>query len=592
LADISAPFGMMMVTENGGLKISLGLDVSLKDAEPLEDAVANFVTQIINSKNITSVAGVKSLTFGSSPSDQIDTFSTVSASIHINPFVQPVITTTQNIMNDLLNGTSSRFGITPKDITVNWLSPTALKSSFVAKIDGLPGKISLKLPYLGLQAQFNGQSLVEPECHSINLENGIISSDFILNMVQNDAAANTLMKIMGDIVFHRPITDTTSTISITRMVFGSSEQSSFHFASRVTISVILKKYLDILFKYFDANRPLEFHDIQAQVMGDGIHGKIILKPFPLFLPLSANFGSVTGKLFHKMNGNESDISYTVVDGIFTNISIKSGQPVTCDFFLKPNTTEYGFTTPLNEAVPYLLEWQNFAQHSYVGGVQIWPGDPYVDTSFSIFQNTMLHAGNLTMFEPVTIKPHVKKLFTKAGIQFELEVYWPNPGPLHLDIGVIDVSIKDRGETLLSITNTEPFVFKNINEGANDNGGVNGFQGNRLTVTIPWTDFNPFKFFVRLIDLFHPLQHYKISALISRPGVGLLPWMNQGLEQVPGDAIANFLPIMVAILSKFDFKIFGITISAKLIPGFSHFLQKSSEKLNSLPPKHITILDHL
>ncbi|KAJ3331150.1 hypothetical protein HDU76_003972 [Blyttiomyces sp. JEL0837] len=592
LAELELPAGLKIKTVDGVIIAYFEGDLYLKDSEPLEQSIATLVDQFFKTIPFTSKASVMSFIFGASKTDFIDTLIKAVITLDLDPILTPLRTEVNKLIDDLINGKSTKYKLDLNDLTVDWGTSTSLLTKFAAAIGGLPGQITANIPYFGASLLINGQEFILPVVNGLKLgATGNVSAVANLAFKQNDEVAQALWEIVGQVAFHRfPLSNLT--VGVTGIVFGADANSAFRLASKASATITqINTIVDKIGKFFDTDRPLELKDIQAKIANAGIVNTITCTSLPAWLPASVNLGSVIGKVNYRMGGTGPPI-YTVVEAIFTDIVVKPGQPISFKLLLAPDVSETGFNVPLQEAIPYLIEFEDYAQHAYLGSVTVWQGAPKVGDPFSVFSKSLFHAPPLYLWQPITLQPRVGNLFTKKGIEFELEFWWPNPGPLRLDVGVLDVRIQDKGTDLIHLATSESVVVQNVNEGGNLNDGKNTILGNVFTVTIPWSDFNPFTFFTHILDLLNPLKDYKIIIQTIRPGEGPVGWVDQGLEQLPGDLIANILPVIVALLSHVKIDLFGFSISASLIPGFDAFLKAAQAKLDQFPPKHWKFLDQL
>ncbi|KAJ3190634.1 hypothetical protein HK101_008517 [Irineochytrium annulatum] len=588
LTSISIPTGVSIQTVGGDVLVNLSTDLYLDDSDPLETAIATLVNQFVGSGPFTSKAGASGVVFGQTKDDSIDLLSKATIALALDPILEPVKKMLTDIINGVMAGTGP-YSLALNAVDVNWLSTTGIAAGGKATIGGLPSNITVNIPYFAAVAEINGQEFILPEVNDITFNNGAAAFAADVNFKQNDAAAQTLIGIVGNVAFHRQATYK-DTAGIKGIVFGASKDSVFKLASKASVSLGLDQFVQPVWKFFDEKRPLELLNIQSAIHHDGIFAHITCTTLPSFLPLTVNLASVVGQVNWKMGGVQDSQEYTVVNAIFTNMVVKPNQPIVFDLLMAPDTGPLGFMTPLNEAILYLIEFQDYAQHASLGHITVWEKEAFKGTPFGIFSNSGFHAPDLYLWQPITLEPKITHLFTSKGISFDLNFWWPNPGPLHLEIGIIQLFVQDNGQNILTLESPGPVIVKNELEGARA-GDINSLVNNRVTITIPWSDFNPFTFFVKLIDLLHPLAHYKIviqTIVDGRP----VNWLDMGLQQLPGDLIANILPVLVSLLGKIKLDIFGFKISASLIPGLNSFLNAAAAKLDALPPKHWSVLDDL
>ncbi|KAJ3202217.1 hypothetical protein HDU67_000718 [Dinochytrium kinnereticum] len=495
-----------------------------------------------------------------------------------------------DIIDGLLAGTSAyKLGI--NNIDVFWSSTTAIGSALSASIGGLPGNITAKVPFLGLKAKVNDVDFVLPVVQDFVFQNGVATAKADVGFLANDALAQQLWILVGNVVFHRA---GPTAVSVTGygIVFGSSREKAYDLAAKASVKVYLDSIVKDVFTYFDKNRPVELKDIQAQILNEGIRNHIICSQLPDFLPVNVNLGTVVGQVTWRMGG-KGETAYRIVDAIFTNIQVRPGKPIEFDLLLSPDPSpETGFLKPLNEAIPFLIQFRDYAQNAFLGRVDVYEKGIEPGKSFNIFGKSEFEAPDLYLWQPITIKPILSNPFTRKGLQFKIEIFWPNPGPLHLDVGVISLRLESEGDSLLTIESPGPIIVKNVNEGANVDEGKNGLVNNILAITIPWSDFSPLTFFENLFDLLDPLDNFDLVIETIRPGEGPIKWINVGLEQLPGDIIANLGPTVIALLANIKIEVFGFKLSASLIPGLNKFLRAAKAKIDQYPPQHWKFLDEL
>ncbi|KAI8850188.1 hypothetical protein BC829DRAFT_390044 [Chytridium lagenaria] len=592
LADAAIPSGISVRTIDGSVVLNLGVDLFLGSGDTLQTAIAKLIETFADSKptTFTSIGGASKVVFGVSATDYIDTLSGAALELNLDPFLQPAKKMVFEIIDGVIAGTSA-YKLALNNVDVFWSSTKAIGSALSAAIGGLPGNITAKVPFLGLKAKVNGQDFILPVVNDFTFQNGVATAKADIGFIENDPLAQQLWILVGNVVFHRA-GPTNLFVTGYGVMFGSSASKAYDLASKASINIYLDSFVKTVFDYFDKQRPVELKDIQAQILNEGIRTNIICSQLPDWLPVNVKLGTVVGQVTWRINGVQEP-AFRIVDAIFTNIQVTPGKPITFDLLMSPDPSkETGFLKPLEEAIPFLVQFKDYAQFAYLGRVDVYEKGIEKGNSFNIFGRSEFEAPDLYLWQPITIKPLISNPFTRKGLQFKIEVFWPNPGPLHLDVGVLSVRLESEGDPLLTIESPGPVIVKNVNEGANENQGRQGLVNGVLAITIRWSNFNPLTFFENLFDLLNPAENFKLIIETIRPSEGPIKWLNIGLEQLPRDIIENLLPTVIALLGNVKLEIFGFSLSASLIPGFNKFLRAAKAKIEQYPAQHWNFVEEL
>ncbi|KAJ3106297.1 hypothetical protein HDU96_008274 [Phlyctochytrium bullatum] len=577
LGDAAIPSGFSVRTVDGSVLLNLGVDLYLGSGESLQNAVAKLVEAFADqAKAFTSMGGASKVVFGASSDDYIDTLAAASLELDLKPILEPARKLVFDLIDGVLKGTS-QYKLNLNNVDVFWVSTTAIGASLNAGITGLPGNITAKVPFLGLKAKINNQDFIVPIVQDFVFQSGTASAKANLGFIKNAEVAQRLTVLIGDVVFHRqgPVDILATAYGI---VFGPSQESAYDLAAKASVSVHLDSIISQTKQFFDTQRPLELLDIQSEIRNQGIFAKIRCTTLPSWLPLNVNFGTVVGQVIWRINAVGEP--YKIVDAIFTNLVVKPNQPITFDLLMAPDGDSY--LTPLSEAIPLLIQFKDYAKNAWLGRVDVYEKGIEKGKSFDVLSTGEFEAPDLYLWRPITIKPVFSNPITRSGLQFKVLVYWPNPGPLRLDVGALSVRLESEGSALLKLESPGPVIVKNVNEGANENNGINGLVNNLLSITIPWSNFNPLVLFENLLDLLHPAQNFKLIIETIRPGEGPIKWINAGLEQLPKEVVENLVPTVVALLANVKIEVFGITLSASLIPGFNRFIKEAQARLDAFP----------
>ncbi|KAJ3087472.1 hypothetical protein HK102_011023, partial [Quaeritorhiza haematococci] len=603
LADASLN-GLRVFSENNNIYAQLRTIISLKDSDPLQSLIAQLVSELATRPPapVRGEVGATSAVFGVSTTDVIDTFSKTKLSLAIDPLVQPLKKTLFDLLDQLLasNGTTLPpaigdlpFKFKVEGIDIGMPADNTLATNVDVTFEGLPN-INVNLPYASVQAQVDNQALLNIFIDGMKLTSGkkltIQTRQFFIT---NDPLAQKLLLLVSNLLFRRP-NSVTLTASGTGIRFGASESAAFKLAQKASLSVdptALIKKSETLFAD-GPDKLINLDDIQCQINNRGMVAKIRGKPLPAWLPIRARLGGIIAEVMYNMKG-EFTPEYTVADAYFSQLVI---QPGTFSFDLLIQARKGNeLLIPLSDAAPRLLQFKDYAANALLGRAVVVSGDPFNPSDpnnkkLDALGRAYFHAPDLYFWQPIRIKPLLKNPFTRNGIEFNIQLRFPNPGPFHLDIGVFNIELvpgqnADRPlPPLVSVRTPGSLIVKNLNEGGNDTAVLNPENG-VLNVVIPWSGLNPINLIRHLMELIKPKPggNQLLKIQVIRPGEGPVSWLDEGLGQLPRDVTRNFIPIIIALLKNVRFELFGFNFGVENLPIVNRFFNDADETLRGLPP---------
>ncbi|KAI8847463.1 hypothetical protein BC829DRAFT_396310, partial [Chytridium lagenaria] len=379
-ADAAIPSGISVRTIDGSVVLNLGVDLFLDRHRQLIETFADS-----KPTTFTSIGGASKVVFGVSATDYIDTLSGAALELNLDPFLQPA----KKMVFEIIDARQ----------LVGFLE--TLLQRFRSSV---------------LRQRVNGQDFILPVVNDFTFQNGVATAKADIGFIENDPLAQQLWILVGNVVFHRA-GPTNLFVTGYGVVFGSSASKAYDLASKASINIYLDSFVKTVFDYFDKQRPVELKDIQAQILNEGIRTNIICSQLPELVAYQCQAGDGCWTITWRINGVQEP-AFRIVDAIFTNIQVTPGKPITFDLLMSPDPSkETGFLKPLEEAIPFLVQFKDYAQFAYLGRVDVY----------------------------------------EKG-------FWPNPGPLHLDVGVLSIRLESEGDPLLTIESPGPVIVKNVNEG--------------------------------------------------------------------------------------------------------------------------------
>ena len=567
LLEVSVTKPLKIQTENNKLALDLVSEIKFQNSEPAQNAVASLVKSAISQASIQTVAGVADLRFGSdnSPDNIIDTFSKVSVSIGIAPFVpqlkemtSKLINSTSGIMSSPATGPLKDVNVTISNVDMDVFDEETLVSNVEAFVSGLPFDLQVSVPYSYAGVQFNGKDFVANTIKNLAFKDGKLSTQILIYVPDNQPALQKVMDIAGNILFHRfvPVNDT---IALHSLGFGFSQQQSAQTFSKVIAEVNIGSIVDKAIASVNASRPIEILNIDGRAAAAGIDADVI---FSMSAPFFKLLAKTEGQARYQLNSSLPQV-------VACKVPIHSFRLPLVQLTLEPVVTPVGSggtIDALAQAAVPLLTFQEFATYATLGYATLTGTNGKV---FKKMSQVGFNAGELVLFNPIVMNlvptwPWSPSHPFSLQMPVKVVVSFPNMGYLHLDVGRLEAGITMGGSTLLSAYSKGNIVILNNHEGANQT-DIRKFKTMAtIDIGIPLNDLNPITIF-------------KIFQTLAQ-GKGVVP----DLKVFQGDVELTYFPIIVNGLGQAG-------VIQDLVPFIGTVLGHLRPEIGGINPNNIPVI---
>ncbi|KAF9924487.1 hypothetical protein FBU30_005558 [Linnemannia zychae] len=526
LATITVP-GINLSSGNNQVSLSVHSLVNLASGSDIQTKVADIVNQIIGnggSQNANLV--VSNIAFGGSASSTFHILDKVKVSLPLAPYIQQLT----GIVGGIIGGNatapagSPSLAVTQMDISAT--GPNDLSIAVGASIGGIGSKISVEMPYIGLQVTANGNGLVNPTINNLQLANGKVALTLALPF--QPAAKSFISSLSTPVsqLMFSTVGTVSGSIVANNIKFGASSGQSFDIASKVAVTIDLNSVLQKAQAYINAHNPLHVNDMNTVLTTSGIQATIVVPGIPLgSLPLKMNFPiSLSG--YHKGN---AILAIQATSMALTSSPWALGANI--------NVVQPAFGTAMNSILPNVLEWKNALTDVTLGGVTLG--------SFTALQGLTITPPVVTLWSPINVPLNQLKLHL-APLGMDFAASFVNRGPMRVDMGTIDIMIKQGPNTnVLEIQNLGGPIHLN-------NAAQNG--GNNLLALNASLKFNFLEFFTIIGALLNPKDNFQFVFSLKTAQGQPMPWLQDALNGVPDTLFANLLPILAKALQNVHFSI--------------------------------------
>ncbi|KAG9067277.1 hypothetical protein KI688_012059 [Linnemannia hyalina] len=523
LATITVP-GIQLSSGNNQVALSVHSLVNLASGGDIQTKVAAIVNQVLGNggaQNANLV--ISNIAFGGSASSTFHILDKVQVSVPIGPYIQQLT----GLVGGIVGGNTTApagasLSVTQLDISAT--GPNDLSVAVGAAIGGLGSKISVEMPYIGLQVAANGNGLVYPTINNLQLADGKVSLTLALPF--QPAAKSIIASLSTPVsqLMFSTVSAVPGTIVANNIKFGASSSQSFDIASKVAVNIELNSVFQKAQAYINAHNPLHVNDMNTILTTTGILATIAVPGIPLgSLPLKMNF-PITLSGYYK---NVAFLGIQATSMALTSSPWALGTTI--------NVIQPAFSTAMNSILPNVLEWKNAVQDVTLGGVTLG--------SFTALQGLQITPPVITLWSPITVPLNQLKLhISPLGMDFAAS--FVNRGPMRVDVGSIDIMIKQGPSTdVIEIQNLGgPIHLNNVNQ--------NG--GNNLLALNASLKFNFLQFFTIITALLNPKDNFQFVFSLKTASGQPMPWLQDALNGVPDALFANLLPILAKALQNINF----------------------------------------
>ncbi|KAG0280092.1 hypothetical protein BGZ95_011316 [Linnemannia exigua] len=524
LATITVP-GIKLSSGNNQVALSVHSLVNLASGSDIQAKVAAIAAQVMGSggaQNVNLV--VSNIAFGGSASSTFHILDKVQVSLPLAPYIQQLT----GIVGGIVGGnTTAPAGVPSLAVTQLDISATGANDLSVAvgaSIGGIGSKISVQMPYIGLQVSAGGSGFVYPTINNLQLANGKVALTLALPF---QPAAQSIVASLSTPVsqlLFSTVGTVPGSIVVNSIKFGASSSQSFDIASKIGLTIELNAVFQKAQAYINAHNPLHVNDMNTVLTTTGIQATIVVPGIPLgSLPLKMNFpialsGYYKGSAFLGIQATSMALTSSPW-ALGTNI----------------NVIQPAFGTAMNGILPNALTWKNALQDVTMGGITLG--------SFTALQGLQITPPVVTLWTPITVPLNQLKLhLVPLGMDFAAS--FVNRGPMRVDVGSIDIMVKQGPSTdVIQIQNLGgPIHLNNVNQSG----------GNNLLSLNASLKFNFLQFFTIIGALLNPKDNFQFVFSMKTAQGQPMPWLQDALNGVPDTLFANLLPILAKALQNVNF----------------------------------------
>ncbi|KAG0302601.1 hypothetical protein BGZ98_007360 [Dissophora globulifera] len=515
LATISVP-GITLSSGNNQVDLKVHSLVNLASGGDIQSKVAAIAAQVMGgsgSQNANLV--VSNIAFGGGTSNVFHILDKVQVSLPLAPYIQKLT----GLFGSATGGNSTAapvFSIDQVDISAPGANDLSIAVG--ASIGGIGSKISVEMPYIGLQVSAGGSGFVYPMINNFQLSNGKVA--LTLDLPFQPAARQIIGSLSGPIsqLLFSTVGTVPGSVVINSIEFGASPSQAFDIAAKISLELQLNSVFQAAQAFLNRN-PLHLNDMNTVLTTTGIQATISLPGFPL--PLKMNFPVALSAFYQ----GQAFLSIQAT-------SLSLGQsPWALGAGIQVIQPE--FSSALNGILPNVLEWKNALQDVTAGGITLG--------SFTALSSLIITPPSITLWSPINIPTNQLKVHL-VPLSLDMAVEFTNNGPLQVDVGTVDIMIMDGDINVIEIQSLGGPIHIN-------NGNQNG--GNNLITLNSALKFNFLQFFQIIASLLNPTSFHFVFSMRTSSGQPM-PWLQDALNGIPDSIFRNLLPILGKVLGNVKF----------------------------------------
>jgi hypothetical protein len=528
--------------------------INFKSDPQIQGAVAKLVNAVVLKETIPATFGFRGFTFGHNRGDVVDTFSKTSFSLPITRF-WPLIT---KIVDDAIEASTSFISNPPKDgfkmninnVDVDVVETNTVQANVNAQLQGLAIDVLIDLPYVFTAVNVNQKGFVESTVTNIKLEQGQLTTTALLKFPENREAAQFLFGAIGDVFFHRKVLVQAS-VGVERFAFGASKDKQVLTFAKAAPNAQIGEIIAQINEYVDKNRPIEIVDIQAAIQEEGVVADVTMTlPSTPFLKLNA---AVQGAVTYQRDGKGDFIR--VVSVPVPVIDFPRLRLIMIPYPDDPGATAEAISAAL---IP-LLTFKDFASNARLGYLALTGTKGH---KLSVFDQAYFAASILKLWTPLYLNLVPTWPWNPAN-PFELiipvaaKLSFANNGPLHLNVGKLDVSVRAGNKEIVSIESEGDVVILNKNEGAAQTDPRRFKNMGSFVVKIPG---NPFRI-IQVLEQLLSGNGLNMQIDIKRGNKPISVVSTISSQLMEKGALKALFPFIGMIISNLRLKVLGV--------GFDH-----------------------
>ncbi|KAF9551001.1 hypothetical protein EC957_010769 [Mortierella hygrophila] len=510
LATVSVP-GIALSSGNNQIALKANSLLNLASGSDIQAKIAAIAAEAMGNgggaQNVNLV--LSNIAFGGSADKVFHILDKVKVSVPIGPYIQQLAAWVGSISSD---GGNSTLSISQLDIAAP--GANELSVAVGAAIGGIGSKISVEMPYIGLQVSANGNGFVYPTINDLQLANGKVSLTLALPF--QPAAKNIISSLSTPIsqLLFSTVSNAPGSFVINSVNFGASAGQSFDLASKISLTISVNSIFQSL---TGKSGSLQLSDVNALLTATGAQASIAISGASLNgLPLKLNFPISLAAYYKNDTFATADITSMDLNRSPWSIgtTILAAEPAA--------------QPAVSSMITNTLQGKNTLQDITVRGISL--GACQVFTGLTIYLPAIVSDSSMSATD---VKTHLSPLSA------DFSVTYPNKGPFRVDMGPINILVKQGPTTdVMEIYNNNPTPSSPIH--------INNLSQNGGNNQIPMVAVMKFSFlevFGVIAGLMNPGDRFQFEFSVKTSGgsgeeVG---WLRDGLNGVSDVVWGSFLP---------------------------------------------------
>ncbi|KAG9067276.1 hypothetical protein KI688_012058 [Linnemannia hyalina] len=515
LATVSVP-GIALSSGNNQIALKASSLLNLSSGSDIQAKIAAIAAEAMGTgggaQNVNLV--LSNIAFGGSAGKVFHILDKVKVSVPIGPYIQQLAAWVGGISS---GGGNSTLSISQLDITAP--GANELSVAVGAAIGGIGSKISVEMPYIGLQVSANGNGFVYPTINDLQLANGKVSLTLALPF--QPAAKNIISSLSTPVsqLLFSTVSNAPGSLVINSVNFGASAGQSFDLASKIGLTISVNSVFQYLQSITGKSGSLQLSDVNALLTATGAQASLAISGASLSgLPLKLNV-PISLAAYYK-NDTFATADITSMDLNHSPWSI--GTTI--------QATEPATQPAVSSIITNGLQGKNTLQDITLRGISL--GACQVFTGLTIYLPAIVLDSSSSV-SATDVKTHLSPLSA------DFSVTYPNKGPFRVDMGPIDILIKQGPNTdVMEIYNNNPTPSSPIH--------INNLSQNGGNNQIPMVAVMKFSFlevFGVIAGLMNPGDRFQFEFSVkTSSGSGEeVGWLRDGLNGVSDVVWGSFLP---------------------------------------------------
>ncbi|KAJ1559252.1 hypothetical protein HK405_011394, partial [Cladochytrium tenue] len=538
------------------LAITLRVELRFEESDDIKSQVATVIEEmVVNGATVPGLMSATGLVVGVSLDDNVNAFSAMVGELDMTHITGRGTTVLDSLVSSLQLD----------DVLLGIAGEQELTADVVATMNKALPNIYAHIPYLHLEVELNGVVFAQISVVNVEYSDGAVVANASVFWPTEVATIQRVGDVITNILFNRTNDLSNDVVRFVNLQFGASESDALLFASDAGIVFNAASYIAAQTALYaeGTSRHFELIDIHTVLTDTGVSVNITGSVLPSTVPFrnKENAGAIV-QVMYAPNGT---VANDMFDVLFHDLYFVPNEHFTFNL----DVVARDFVPSIASILPRLIEFRPYLADVWVGRVILTDNDPrqgdYV--GLQTFGQLNVVCPDEYFYSPLYIRPSLKVSLTE-GLDLDIDMYFSNPGPLHLELGSMGVILRDRTEEIGNVTLT-------INTLNNLEGG-NAQYGNHVPISVKIT-LDPLLIGQNLVDLITGAKQYSLDWFSFKEGVGAdnsAPWLVDLLDAAPADLVSNLIPVIVAVLGNIDIQIgdWDINLSSVFKSTASEILQ--------------------